>query len=97
MSRGCDLADKFSYVMHFWGFCYLGHLLVAFVHGCLGDDVVCLCVLSRTRVHVSLSPPYLRRIYVHVQPCYELGLAYVPMVLGLLRMRSVAVLEMGEV
>ena len=47
---------------------------------------MCLFVLARSRVHVSLSPPYLRCIYEHVQPCYELTLACVHVVLGLLRM-----------
>ena len=77
--------------MQFLGFCCLGHPLVASVLGCLGGDVYCLCVLSRTRVRVSLSPPYSCGIFVHVQPCYELGLVCVPVVLGLLRMWCVDV------
>jgi len=58
---------------------------------------VCLCVLARSRVQVSLSPPYLRFIYVHVQPCYAMGLACVHVVPGLLKMWGVVVLGMGEV
>ena len=83
--------------MHFWGLCCLGHILVAIVLGYLGDDVECLCVLSRTRVHVSLPLPYSRCIYVHVQPCYGLGLACVLVVPVLLGMWGIAVFGMGEV
>ena len=82
--------------MYFWGFCCLGHLLLAIVFGCLGDDVECLCVLPRTRVQISLSPPYLRCLYVHVQLCYGLGLACVAMVLGLSRGWIIAVLGISE-
>jgi hypothetical protein len=68
----------------FWvAFCIV-HLLVAFVSGRLVDDGVCLCVLFRIRLRVFLSPPCLRWLTVHVHPCDGLGLAYVPMVLGLL-------------
>jgi len=72
--------------MQFWGFCCIEHLLVSIVLGFWGDGVDRLCVLSLTRLQFYLSPLFLRYIYVHVQPCLELWLACVPVVLGLLRL-----------
>ncbi len=49
VSRRCDLADKWSFVIQFGGLCCLGDLLVI-VLGRLGGDVDRLCVLSCTRI-----------------------------------------------
>jgi hypothetical protein len=79
--------------MHFLGSYWIGHLLVAIVHGCLLDGVECLCVMFRTRGHVFILSPCMLWLYVHVQLCYVLRLACDPLVLELLRVWGVAVLE----